>query len=475
LAGLLKAAPQSPGHEPGDAGRVKTERLTGWGRTAPSLCQVQAVTSHAEIADALLHAPARGVIPRGLGRSYGDLAQNGGGLVLDMSGLDAILDFDPERGTVVVAAGCSLATLLKATLPAGWFVPVTPGTRHVTVGGAIACDVHGKNHHRDGSFGRYVLGLTLLTPDGEVRRIDPVTDPDEFAATVGGLGLTGVIVEATLGLLQVETATVRVDVERSSDIEDTFARLQATDHLYRYSVAWVDCRARGARLGRSVLMRGDHATLSELPPSNRAGALDPGSDRTLMVPRWVSAARFLRGPSGDAFNELYFRRAHDQREMLQPLGQFFYPLDAVRNWNRLYGRAGFLQYQFVVPFGSERELIEIIRLLGSSRPAPVLAVLKRFGAESGPLSFPIAGWTLAADMALPAPELGLLLDRADDIVAAAGGRVYLAKDARLRPEHLEQMYPRLDEWREVQARLDPAGRMQGDLARRLRVVAKRSV
>lgn len=448
-------------------------RLTGWGRTAPSVCRVQRVESRAEIVEALVAAPERGVLARGLGRSYGDLAQNGGGLVLEMTALDAVQEFDRDDGTAVVDAGCSLAQLARVTIPAGWFLPVTPGTRHVTVGGAIACDVHGKNHHRDGSFGRYVASLTLLTPAGDVRRLDPTATPDEFWATVGGLGLTGVILDATLRLLPVETTAMRVDVERAADIEAAFARLESTDHLYRYSVAWVDCRARGKRLGRSVLMRGEHATASELPQRKRDDPLDPGRGRALAVPAWASVSPLLRGRAADVFNELYFRRARPAHGVFQSLDAFFYPLDSLRDWNRLYGRGGFLQYQLAVPFGRESDVVEIVRLLGSTRPAPVLAVMKRFGAESGPLSFPLPGWTLALDLPLPAPGLGRILDRADELVAAAGGRVYLAKDARLRAEALAAMYPRLPEWRETQARLDPAGLMQGDLARRLRVTGRR--
>ena len=465
----MKTADAPPGTAVGEL-----RRLTGWGRTTPSVCRVQAVRSAAEVADALAAAPARGVIARGLGRSYGDLAQNGGGLVLETGGMDAVHDFDRTAGTIVVDAGCSLAGLLRIAVPAGWFLPVTPGTRHVTVGGAIACDVHGKNHHRDGAFGRYVRALTLLTPEGEVLHLDPETTPEAFSATVGGLGLTGVILDATLGLLRVETARMRVDVDQAADIEDTFDRLTADDHLYRYSVAWIDCRARGRRLGRSVLLRGDHAALAELPPGERDRALELRPDRAVRVPVWPSAAPLLRGFAGDAFNELYFRRGRPRSAALEGLGPFFYPLDALADWNRLYGRSGFLQYQFVVPFGRERDVVEILRLVSSTRPAPVLAVMKRFGEESGPLSFPIPGWTLALDLALPGPELGRILDRADGIVAAAGGRVYLAKDARLRAEHLEAMYPRLPEWRETQAQLDPAGRMQGDLARRLRILERRA-
>jgi decaprenylphospho-beta-D-ribofuranose 2-oxidase len=435
---------------------------------------VLAVRTPEEVVEALRSAPARGVLPRGLGRSYGDLAQNGGGLILDVTGLARVLELDEERGVARVDGGCSLGELLRTIVPAGWFLPVTPGTRQVTVGGAIAADVHGKNHHRDGSFGRYVESLELLDAAGESRRLDPWSTSDEFAATLGGLGLTGVVVEASLRLLPIETSMMKVDVERAEDLDDTLARLRAGDHRYRYSVAWLDLRARGSRLGRSVLMRGDHALRQDLEQRRASGdPLARSEAHTFGVPRWASVAPFLRGPAGDAFNELYFRRApREGRDLFQSIDAFFYPLDAVRDWNRLYGRGGFLQYQFVVPLGSEGILDELVVLLAAARPAPVLAVLKQFGPESGPLSFAIPGWTLSVDLALPSPELGPLLDRADELVVGAGGRVYLAKDSRLLAERFRSMYPRFDEWRESQSRLDPLGRMQGDLARRLRIVGR---
>ena len=456
---------------PREATAGEPRRLTGWGGAPASVGSILRVATREAVAAALRDAPPRGVVARGLGRSYGDLAQNGGGLVLDLTGLDAVVELDSATGTAVVEAGCSLSHLLSLSVPEGWFLPVTPGTRHVTVGGAIACDVHGKNHHRDGAFGRSVRSLTLLTAAGEVLRLDREGTPAEFDATLGGLGLTGIVLEAELQLHPIETATMRVDVERARDFDDAFARLERGDESYRHSVSWVDCRSRGGRFGRAVLMRGDHAALADLDERRRAEPFARGSGRVLPVPPWASVSPLLRGPAGEAFNELYYRRARDERGLLQGIDPFFYPLDALRGWNRLYGRAGFLQYQFVVPFGHEATVVRIAELL--RRSAPTLAVLKRFGPESGPLSFPVPGWTLALDLPLPSPGLGALLDRADELVVAAGGRVYLAKDGRLRPELLDAMYPRLPEWRETQARLDPDGLLQGDLARRLGLARRR--
>ena len=437
--------------------------LSGWGRTAPTAALVHRPRSVEEIASVLQDAGVRGVIARGLGRSYGDLAQNGGGVVLDLTGLSAVRLFDREAGTLLVEAGCSLADIIDLTLPAGWFPPVVPGTKHITVGGAVACDVHGKNHHHDGSFGLHVLALTLLTPVGEIRALDPERTPDEFQATVGGLGLTGVILDVTFRLRPVESAEMAVTTERVSSFDDALERLTATDHLHGYSVAWIDCAAGGRKFGRSVLFRGDHAPLGDGSPKRNGRRPTHG----LTVPPRVSLAPLIRNSTLAAFNELYFRRARDATGARQSIDAFFFPLDALGEWNRLYGRAGFLQYQFMIPFGAERALQQVLRLVGSAERRPALAVLKRFGSSSGLLSFPQPGWTLALDFPLPARDLGRLLDTADEIVAAAGGRVYLAKDSRLRRDHLDEMYPELARWQEIRAGLDPAGRMQSDLARRL--------
>jgi decaprenylphospho-beta-D-ribofuranose 2-oxidase len=429
--------------------------LTGWGRTAPTAARPAGVEA--------LQAPGpRGVVARGLGRAYGDAAQNAGGSVIDMTPHNRLLSFSP--GSVTVEAGMSLGELISLVLPQGWFVPVTPGTRHVTVGGAIASDVHGKNHHRDGSFAEHVASAELLAPSG--RRTIAAGD-DAFSATAGGMGLTGVITEATLRLLPVETAYVTEDIERCSDLDDCMARMEARDSGYRYSVAWIDCLARGARLGRSVLMRGDHAPLDALPPALRSRPLERRGGLRLPALPWAPNG-LLRRETVAAFNELYFRRAPaSEQGRLVGLDPFFYPLDAVSGWNRMYGSRGFLQYQFAVPFAAEDALRTALERLSSARVASFLAVLKRFGRGSGMISFPMPGWTLALDMPAGDPALAPLLDGLDALVAEAGGRVYLSKDSRLRPELLAAMYPELDRWRSVVASLDPDGAMQSDLSRRV--------
>ncbi|GHG12637.1 FAD-binding protein [Streptomyces albogriseolus] len=447
-----------------------TVSVTGWGRTAPSAARLIRPRTFEEAVLAVRGCGARGGIPRGLGRAYGDAAQNAGGEVFDMTGLDRIHAIDADGGTVLCDAGVSLHRLMEVLLPLGWFVPVTPGTRYVTVGGAVGADIHGKNHHVSGSFSRHVLSFELLTADGQVRTVVPGTPL--FEATAGGMGLTGVILTATVRLQPVRTSWMSVDTERASDLDDLMARLADTDHRYRYSVAWIDLLARGKATGRAVLTRGDHAPLDALPRSARVRR-EPLSFRTSRLPAapsFVPEGLLSRTTVG-LFNELWYRKAPRARTgELQRIPAFFHPLDGVPHWNRIYGRGGFVQYQFVVGHGREETLRRIVRRISERRCPSFLAVLKRFGdADPGWLSFPAPGWTLALDIPASLPGLGAFLDELDEEVAGAGGRVYLAKDSRLRPDLLAAMYPRLDDFRSLRAELDPRGVFTSDLSRRLRL------
>ncbi|MEV8320681.1 FAD-binding oxidoreductase [Streptomyces sp. NPDC059900] len=459
-------ADSAPTADSATATTPETVSVSGWGRTAPSTARLIRPRSPEEAVAALSACGERGGIARGLGRAYGDAAQNAGGAVLDMTGMDRIHAIDADAGTVLCDAGVSLHHLMEVLLPLGWFVPVTPGTRYVTVGGAIGTDIHGKNHHGSGSFSRHVMAVELLTADGSVQAVE--RGSALFDATAGGMGLTGVILAATLQLQPVETSLMTVDTERATDLDDLMARLTATDHRYRYSVAWIDLLARGASMGRAVLTRGDHAPLDALPPRARSAPLTFRPGRLPSAPRFLPEGLLGRKSVG-LFNELWYRKAPRLRiGELQKMSTFFHPLDGVPHWNRVYGRGGFVQYQFVVGYGKEEALRRIVRRISDRGCPSFLAVLKRFGeGDPGWLSFPMPGWTLALDIPANLPGLGAFLDELDEEVAASDGRVYLAKDSRLRPEMLAAMYPRLDDFRALRADLDPRGVFRSDLSRRL--------
>ncbi len=457
-----------------DAGH--DEVLTGWGRTAPSRAHVLEPRHTSEISGIL--DATNGVIPRGLGRSYGDAAQNGGGDVVRCTRLDRVLELDVAKGTCTVEAGVSIETLMRVFVPLGWFPMVVPGTRHVTVGGAIASDIHGKFRH--GSFADSVRRIRLATPSRGMLTVGPDDDsPDEdgdgagdvFWATAGGMGLTGVVTEATLQLQPVESAQMMVDTERATDVDDCMARMLDRDGDYRYSVAWIDCLAGGANLGRSVLTRGNHAALDDLPSAQRASARDFAPRALLRTPPWIPNG-LLNPLSIRAFNELWFRKApRERRGQLQSITAFFNPLDAVLDWNRIYGSSGFMQYQFVVPNGAEAVVRTVLERLSAHQCASFLAVLKRFEHDSrGLIGFSARGWTLALDVPARTRVMDLL-DGLDDLVVEAGGRIYLTKDSRLRAELLPAMYPQLDRWREVRSTLDPDHRLCSDMDRRLGLTA----
>ena len=440
--------------------------LTGWGRTAPSRAHVLAPQSVADVRNVVQSAGPRGVLARGLGRSYGDAAQSGGANVFDMTSLHAF-DLDVEAGTVTAMAGASMDEILRAVVPAGYFIPVSAGTRFVTVGGAIAADIHGKNHHVEGSFGNHVTRMSVVDGTGELRELSP-DDPataEMFWATVGGMGLTGVIVEATFSLIPIQTSRMSVDTIRCADLDDVMTLMLQGDDDYRYSVAWIDSVSP---TGRGVLTRGDHAQRVQLTGEEALHPLVYATPSLPSAPALIPNG-LLNAASIRAFNEAWFRKHPRKRDgELQSIASFFHPLDGVRDWNRIYGPQGFLQYQFVVPDDAGWLVQRTLGRLREAGAPSFLTVLKRFGpANPAPLSFPQPGWTLAADVPAGNPRLGPVLDELDELVATAGGRLYLAKDSRQAPSMLARTYPRLSEWQSTKDRMDPRGVFTSDLGRRL--------
>jgi decaprenylphospho-beta-D-ribofuranose 2-oxidase len=448
--------------------------LTGWGRTAPSAATVVERSSrHVErLAETVKAAGPRGAIARGLGRSYGDSAQNGGGTVIRLQDHAHAVVLDSAAGTATVPAGVSLDELLRVIVPRGWFVPVTPGTRFVTVGGAIASDIHGKNHHVDGSFGAHVERLALLLASGEVVELAPNRHTELFWATVGGMGLTGIVVEATIRLIPITTSRLAVDTDRLPDLDALLAAMEADDESFRYSVAWIDPMARGRHLGRGVLTRADHAELDAVGPRHAADPLAYEPHQRIAVPPVVPAPGVINHTTIKAFNELWYRKAPRHRVgQLMTIGGFFHPLDMVGSWNRLYGRGGFVQYQLLLPFGEEAALRQVMERFAASGAPSFLAVLKRFGAANpAPLSFPAPGWTLTVDVPAPTKDLRPLFHGLDELVLDAGGRHYLAKDSHMTPAAVRRGYPRLAEWRAIRDAVDPMGVWVSDQARRLRLL-----
>jgi decaprenylphospho-beta-D-ribofuranose 2-oxidase len=440
----------------------RSRSLSGWGRTRPTRARLLAPEDASALAGLIGgEAPDGGWIARGGGRSYGDPAQNAGGTVIDMTGLSGIEWLDPRLEQVRVGAGTRLGVLLEELAGHGLTLPVLPGTAHVTVGGTIAADVHGKNHPSAGSIGAQLVSFSLCAPAAGAIEVSREEEPEVFAATLGGMGLTGAIAAATLRTIPLRDPYAVADVDRAETLEGAMELLDSDGHTH--GIAWLDLLARGRRFGRAVVTRSREG---ERPagPSSSLG-LEPRP--ALVVPHGVPGG-LLRPAGVRAFNSLLWSRGRRVRERpLDACAQLF-PLDRVAGWNRLYGRRGLVQYQFAVPRGEEwlpRCLLEMLR----ARGLPMyLAALKRFGPGSGGmLSFPIEGWTVAVDIPAGAAGLAQELDRADRMLAAHGGRVYLAKDSRLAPGMPAEMYPQLARWREVRARLDPQGTLRSDMSRRL--------
>ena len=401
-------------------------QLSGWGNFPKAETRLVAPRSEAELA--ALIAEGR-VVARGNGRSYGDTAI-GAATTLDMRRFDRMLSFNPATGQLVAEAGVLLSDVIDSFLPRGWFPLITPGTKLITLGGAIAADVHGKNHHVDGSFRSCVDWIDLMGPDGSVSRCSQSENPDLFGWTMGGMGLTGVILRCAIRLRAVKSAWIRQQMIPADNLDTAISIFERTMDT-TFSVAWIDCAAQGEKMGRSLVMLGEHADAAEVPPRYRATPLKARRHRNITFP--MNAPGFALNPlTVRAFNAAYFAMGNRKAgESIVDYDSFFYPLDAILKWNRLYGRRGFMQFQCVLPKDSARDgLSRLLTAITQSGQASFLSVLKRFGAQDSPISFPMEGYTLALDFPHNRKSLALMPEL-DAITLDHGGRFYMAKDSRV--------------------------------------------
>ncbi len=443
---------------------ARVQDLSGWGQ--------HPIVRGIELVGEDLEEITRGaLLSRGLGRAYGDASLP----PADCSGhaagtplADRLLRFDPESGVLRAEAGVSLAALNDIFIPRGWVSPVSPGTAFITVGGMVASDVHAKNHHRVGCFGEHVLGLRVRVADGRILEIGEECEPELFHATLGGMGLTGHILEVEFRMVAIPSRWISYESERIGNLDELLPALVAAGRDWPSTVAWIDCTSRGRALGRGILMKGRWAEGDEVPST------PPPRPRNLLIP--------FRFPSGLAnryslriLNAFWYRWHGARRHVgLGTPAWWFHPLDGIGHWHRVFGARGFTQYQCVMPTEPAvlREFLELFQRCGG---ASFVSVLKDCGSEGrGPLSFPKSGASLAVDVPIRTGETRALIDALNEFVISHSGRIYLAKDAFTTPEHFRAMYPRFDEWNDVRRKWDPDGHLASALSRRLSIGADES-
>ncbi len=445
---------------------IKREKISGWGRRKFVNSKLLNLGSSNQIINFIKQNQSLSLITRGLGRSYGDAAQLKEDFVLNVNFSKGILVSEDK---VTVGGGVSIKDLLEVIVPLGYFLPVSPGSAKVTIGGAIASDVHGKNHHIEGSLGNHVTRILLIDGKGNLRDLKPKLDKDNinnlFWATVGGMGLTGIILEATISLKKIETSLIKVDTFICNELSSLMDLMKAKDEKYLYSVAWIDSLNKK---NRGVLSCGEHAKVEDLnnvPPNMLIYDAKNLGGAPKFLPNGI-----LNKLTVKAFNEIWFRKSIAKDNNFQTISQFFHPLDGLSNWNRIYGSEGFYQYQFVVPEEKSFFISETLDRLRKCSAYSFLTVLKRFGrSNKGFLSFPKPGWTLAVDLPGSNKNLLYLLEELDKELASLGGRIYLAKDLRQSPEIFKQTYCSYSKWRDIKKEMDPDNIFQSDLSRRLEI------
>lgn len=438
------------------------KRVSGWGRSLHSFTDLQV----ARPSDGSLNKRSeRGVIARGLGRSHGDSAGNTGGITLDLRKFDGI-QIDTESGIATLGSGVTIQKLEQESLPLGYFPFVVPGTAKVTIGGAIASDIHGKSHHMVGSFSNHLIEMKLLTSDGRERAIFPSGDTsDLFWSTVGGMGLTGIILEAKIKMHKIETSFVKVAESRTKNLDQLLTTLTDFNQRFLYTVAWVDLS--GKFVGRGVVSGANHASISDLTYRKLLKRVTPEVKNEIKIP-FPFKFSLINNWTIRLFNFMWFYKPLGKK--IQHIQRYMHPLDGIDNWNQVYGTNGFIQYQFVIPFEKSNLLETVLSKLREEKCGSFLTVLKSFGEDSkGFISFPIKGWTLAVDLPASGQNLSKVLRELEEIVMSAGGRIYLTKDSRLNPEHLPEMYVDLEKWKGIKHKFDPTNQWQSDQGRRLKL------
>jgi len=425
-------------------------KISGWGNYPKVEAENFSFDYHKDLIQKIKPLPK--LIARGNGRSYGDSSLAGN--VVSSLNYNRFLAYDQINGIIKCEAGVMLSDVLDLVIPDGWFLPVTPGTKFITVGGAVASDVHGKNHHKEGSFSKHTLNITILCADGSVLNCSKSENKELFEATCGGLGLTGVILQVEFQLKKIESSYIKQRQVKAKNLDEIFELFESNENI-TYSMAWIDCLKGGKGFGRSIMMAGEHAKLDELSKKQQANPLIPTNQTPFKIP-FNFPSFVLNKLTIKAFNMLYYHKnLKKDFESIIPYNPFFYPLDAILHWNRMYGKKGFVQYQFVLPMEtSKKGLIRILKRIREKGLGSFLAVLKLFGEQNDLISFPMRGYTLALDFPVR-PGLFKFLDELDKIVHDHGGRIYLSKDARMRQQFLNDSYPGLEKFSAIVKKYNP--------------------
>lgn len=445
---------------------LATETLSGWGNIPKAVCKVAYPENMQETKDLL---GTDTLLARGKGRSYADQATNNGHTIFKMERLRRFLHFDEVNGVLTCEAGATLADIIQHCAPKGWFPMICPGTKYVTLGGAVANDIHGKAHHVDGSFINCVLSFTIMLADGRILNASREENADLFEANFGGLGLLGIILTITIRLRKISTTFFNQKSIVAHNLEEMLQLIEDSEKDYNYSVAWIDSLAKGPKMGKGVLVVGNEAKLDELPQKYRKNPLMVSGEPKLSVPFYLPSF-VLNTFSVGILNKILYWKQKSGTGIAHYEG-FFFPLDMINNWNRGYGRRGFIQYQFVVPVENGKENIRrILTEITKSDCIPFLNVLKKFGKGQGLLSFPFEGFTFAIDFPIT-PQLKPFIKKLDALVLEAGGRIYLGKDAYLDEATFKAMYPQFNSWLDIKRKYDPENVFSSDLAKRVGLIA----